>query len=596
MATSLIALLNAFQIWFVTWFLTNYCMRAVHSFVRGCPGHKLSCNDYGCPQNAWISKGCDPAAVAMKKYDGNVLYLDRRGFDAWMRACLVWLFITLTVMILMELEVIPVFPDASSLLQAIGRYTWRSGCWGLIVASIFTALHYFGHGQCLNFRTWHCLCTFCNTLAWYGVWWVAPVLVVMVMLQFHRYALPAAVLLIAFVYSILHRVSTPPPNNALAWKRYYDSVLVQERLLRGKGLSGKDKMTLAHVDSTARRKDPVVLTCFGDGLLHGTVSAPITTILSDKLQAALSSQQPVGERFSTTKWWLPGSVMSPQGLPSLAVVNCAQNGITSDAFRCEKQRLRQGMAFDGSEAEYILLWIGTNDVRAVHKPASEPRSAAGEYYMAMHPTWLEQVIWLNSLQWNPPFSLSSSYSGGDGYIETKLKGILHDIGGISCDADGTSILDKSRLKRHVAVLTLPPMGEDDLNSPANRLIDEANAVIARVIHEIQSDVDRNSKFASLSVVPVHERLVSYLQQTKKPRSHPRGILPKVPVDWFLPVNCFQSALYHSFPGMFTWKSLSAPIFGHAIMSDGLHLHETGSDIVADAIVEWLLDHGITDRL
>jgi lysophospholipase L1-like esterase len=176
-----------------------------------------------------------------------------------------------------------------------------------------------------------------------------------------------------------------------------------------------------------------------------------------------------------------------------------------------------------------------------------------------------------------------------GSFENQIIRILDYIGEFRSSPNKTR--EGKHSKRHVAVLTLPPMGEDDLDSPANQLIRDHNNIIQTVVDEMQNDVDRISNFASLRVIPVHERLVSFLQQEQQ---RPKGILPKVPVDWFLPVSCVQCALYHAFPGMFTWKSLSAPVFGHAIMSDGLHLHETGSDIVADAIVQW--DHDLTDRL
>jgi hypothetical protein len=160
------------------------------------------------------------------------------------------------------------------------------------------------------------------------------------------------------------------------------------------------------------------------------------------------------------------------------------------------------------------------------------------------------------------------------------------------EASGTK--NGNQRKRHVALLSLPPMGEDDLDSIANRLVIDANGIIQKVVEEVQSTLDESSCLASVSVVPVYDRLISFLQDNTELQQ--RGFFPKVPVDWFLQVSFLQCAVYHSWPGAFTWRSLSAPCFGHLITTDGLHLHETGGSIAADAIVEWLLDHGIRDRL
>jgi hypothetical protein len=525
-------------------------------------------------------------------YDDNVLYLDRRGFDVGMRCCCVGIGITLILMIAVEVNIITVFPDNSSFLGALGKGGLMIVCFG-VLASAFPSVI----GTFLSWRNQETTeeRSFFKSIVIYQahfVWQIGfIILALMAMLQYHRWSGPIVILSLAHALLILNRVSAPPPNNALAWKRYYSSYRAKQKVLQAPKTNNND-LAGTHIGSATQLK-PVVLTCFGDSLLHGTISAPITTILAEKLQAALASELPDESQslgmtpFSTTKWWLPGDPSSSAPLPSLAVVNCAQNGITSELLITEDERLHQGMTIDGNDAEYVLLWIGTNDVRSLYKP-----DKGFLFDGSLYPSWEQQVFWFNSL----PFFGRACRPTPDSPSEPVLAEILNCIGNYDPDEDSSAMPNRKPSMRHVAVLTLPPMGEDDLDSPANKLIVDRNACIQGLVDEIQNDVDRKSLFASLSVIPVHDRLVSFLQQEPQRRSRPKGILPKVPVDWFLPVSCLQCALYHSFPGMFTWKSLSARLFGHAVMSDGLHLHETGSGIVADAIVQWLWDHGIADRL
>jgi lysophospholipase L1-like esterase len=522
-------------------------------------------------------------------YDENVLYLDRRGFDVGMRCCCVGIGIALILMMAVEVNIITVFPDNSSFLRALAK--------GGHIIVIYGVIYSVGGSVIGTFLSWRYQETAEERSLFKSIlvviypahctWQIGClVLALMAMLQYHRWSGPFVILGLAHALLILNRASAPPPNNALAWKRYYSSYRAKQKVLQARNVNNNDPVG-TNIRLATRLTEPIVLTCFGDSLLHGTISAPITTILAEKLQAALASELPDESQrlgvtqFSVTKWWLPADPSSSEPLPSLAVVNCAQNGITSEVLTTEKKRLHQGMTFDGNDAEYVLLWIGTNDVRSKYKP-----NTGLLYDGSLYPSWEQQICWFNSL----PF-----YGGtGRGHPELELAEILDYIGEFCSSPDNA--FTEQRNKRHVAILTLPPMGENDLDSPANKLIVDYNAGIQELVDEIQNDTNRKSKFASLSVIPVHDRLVSFLQQEPQQRSQLKGILPKVPVDWFLPVSCLQCALYHSFPGMFTWKSLSARLFGHAVMSDGLHLHETGSGIVADAIVQWLLDHGIADRL
>lgn len=206
-----------------------------------------------------------------------------------------------------------------------------------------------------------------------------------------------------------------------------------------------------------------------------------------------------------------------------------QNGITSYTVR--EERVDVAMR---CHPDYVLIMIGTNDVRAIYKD---------RWSKKIQRTWkLPQVPSLENYEYN-------------------LKQILTDI------------QDMSPLTT-IGVCTLPPMGED-LKSEANELVRKANVIIEKTV---------NSFDQKCTVVPIYEKFESILEKKPNKKS-------ALSVDYFFPVCFVMSAFFHLLPGFVTWKTLSKP-FGHLLLSDALHLNERGAETVNEVIVDWLFKNNI----
>ncbi|GKY97829.1 hypothetical protein MPSEU_000741000 [Mayamaea pseudoterrestris] len=263
------------------------------------------------------------------------------------------------------------------------------------------------------------------------------------------------------------------------------------------------------------RRRPVLL-CLGDSLTHGNLSASITPEIPIKLSAALGMDVPSsGGAFVDPLW----------------VVNAGQNGITSHTILNE--RLNKAL---GCYPDFIMIWIGTNDVRAM--------------YCA---SWGKQVVSMNNLPERPNMAT----------FERNLTGIL-------------DFIRKSSPVVKVALCTLPPMGED-LRSGANALIREANEVIERVAKTDEKCV----------VIPVFDRLEEYLHKNRRGKRI-------VPVEMQPLLMLAMAPMYHV-ARLFNWNALSAMV-GNKLLTDELHLNERGADIVVDLIVQWLLSASVAKAI
>ena len=123
----------------------------------------------------------------------------------------------------------------------------------------------------------------------------------------------------------------------------------------------------------------------------------------------------------------------------------------------------------------------------------------------------------------------------------------------------------------IALATLPPMGEN-LQSRSNKVIKDANEVISRVAGDC-------------TVLPVFATMAERIATKRWKWS--------LPVSMAIPVGLLQNLLYHSLP--MKWSFLSA-FFGHAVLTDGIHLNEVGATIVADLTAEWLIQENVAAAL
>lgn len=260
------------------------------------------------------------------------------------------------------------------------------------------------------------------------------------------------------------------------------------------------------------------LVCLGDSLTHGNCSSSFTPNIPRKLAEALGMEPPSLSKIFNAPLW---------------VVNAGQNGIGSYTIR--EERVQGAM---NCYPDYVLLLIGTNDVRAMYKPAWAKRMVS---------TWeLPQTPTLENYEYN-------------------LREIL-------------DFIQETSINTHIGVCTLPPMGEN-LAAPANDWVRKANVVIEKTV---------NSYNQKCTVVPLYERFESILE--KKPNKQNSWS-----VDYFFPVAVMMNFLFHLMPGFFTWNSLSKP-FGNLLLSDGLHLNDYGSDTVTEVVIEWLLANNIAKSI
>jgi lysophospholipase L1-like esterase len=287
----------------------------------------------------------------------------------------------------------------------------------------------------------------------------------------------------------LEAVSAPPANNPDNFTNF----------VRGQG-----------------RRRPV-LVCLGDSLTHGNCSASITPEIPSKLCQTLGMAPPVyGNVFVDPLW----------------IVNCGQNNITSHTILHE--RLNKAL---GCHPDFIVLWIGTNDVRAIYKRS-----------------WAKEVVGTNHLQQEPSME----------QLERNLKGIL-------------DFIRQSSPMVQVGICTLTPMGED-LKAPANKVVRQANEIIERVVA---------AQGEGCTVIPVFERFESILEKRRRSWN-------TLSVDYFLYVALIMNPLYLAIPFL-NWNKLSA-LFSHKLLSDGLHLNENGKDEVVELIVDWLMKKNVAKAI
>lgn len=184
-----------------------------------------------------------------------------------------------------------------------------------------------------------------------------------------------------------------------------------------------------------------------------------------------------------------------------------------------------------------MIMIGTNDVRAMYKKS-----------------WASHMVTVNDLPVTPTMQV----------FERNLNGIVNFI-------------RQSSPMVQIGICTLPPLGEN-LNSRSNQLVREANDIIEQVA---AADGDR------CTVIPVFARLESHLEKKR------RGL--SLPVDYFALVAIIMNPLFHMAGRIFTWNRLSA-LVGNTILSDGVHLNETGKDEVVDVVVDWLLKKNVAKAI
>jgi acyl-CoA thioesterase-1 len=259
-----------------------------------------------------------------------------------------------------------------------------------------------------------------------------------------------------------------------------------------------------------------VLACLGDSLTHGNCSASITPEIPRALSRKLGLDPPKSRRLFSDPLW---------------VLNAGQNGITSQTIL--QERLSPTLS---CRPDYVMIWIGTNDVRAIYSKAMEM-----------------EVTIVNGLDQPPTMRLLSQ----------NIKQILN-------------FTRQASPMCHIGVFTLPPMGED-LHSNANKLVQEANSLIKQAAAEMADE--------RVLVIDVYQRLEAILEKQR------RGF--HWSVDWFYLFAPLMNPLFHMCG--ISWNTLSK-LTGSSCLFDGLHLNEQAATEVVDATVEWLLKSNVAKAI
>ena len=292
------------------------------------------------------------------------------------------------------------------------------------------------------------------------------------------------------LFIALEAVSSPPANQAAAFQYFIRNNL-----------------------SPSRRP---VLVCLGDSLTHGTASYSYTVDIPTQLTSALAMPPPSATSIFADPLW---------------VVNCGQNYITTHTI----WRERLNKALD-CRPDYILIMIGTNDVRAM-----------------VREWWGADVKRVNDLPEIPTLST----------FTRNFNGILSHI-------------QQASPMTQVGVCTLPPLGED-VKSQANKMVRQANDAIAQAVSRA------GDKF---TLIPVFDRFETILEKEGKR------------TDWLVlsPVlSAVMAMTYQLLPGMVSWNFLGR-LVGHKLLYDGIHLNERAGAELVDLIVEWLVTKGVAKAI
>eukprot|EP00977_Amphora_coffeiformis_P016017 scaffold4855_cov195-Amphora_coffeaeformis.AAC.2 len=294
----------------------------------------------------------------------------------------------------------------------------------------------------------------------------------------------------AVLFIALEAISAPPANQAQAFQNFRRYNL-----------------------SPSRRP---VLVCLGDSITHGTASHSYTVDIPTQLTSALAMPPPKATSIFADPLW---------------VVNCGQNHITTHTV----WRERLNKALD-CHPDYILILIGTNDVRAMYKKS-----------------WGAQVKRINELPEIPTLAT----------FTRNFHGILSHI-------------QQASPMTQVGVCTLPPLGEN-IKSDANKLVRQANDAIAQAVEQA------GDKF---TLIPVFDRFETILEKEGK-RTDLLALSP------FL--TAFMAGTYQLIPGMIKRNTLGS-LVGHKLLCDGIHLNERAGAELVELIVEWLVTKGVAKAI
>jgi lysophospholipase L1-like esterase len=183
------------------------------------------------------------------------------------------------------------------------------------------------------------------------------------------------------------------------------------------------------------------------------------------------------------------------------------------------------------QPQYVVVMIGTNDCRGVYN--------RGWRWQLETMWWTPEPLCLDVLECN---------------IESMVQKLVH-----------------AHPLRQVGLCTIPPLGEDLRNRANVEVVGPANERIRRIAAKYPDQC---------ALLDVYRGLTSQIRQDQL----------KWPVRLF-----FLPAIVFAFPRFLFGTSLKTlgKIINNQVMFEGLHLNETGGQVITTLVVQWLQAKGLS---
>jgi lysophospholipase L1-like esterase len=365
--------------------------------------------------------------------------------------------------------------------------------------------------------------------------------------------------------SLLDGIRKPPTNSPEAfiqWKKCHES-----------STSSSYNAKNAH---DCRR--PTLL-CLGDSLTRGYVSANFTTDIVTKIAATHSNstlensdhqpknynrdiKHPENDDSSSSSYHHPNRNrlrhLHPQPFHNdpINVINAGYNYVPSHILLRDKINY-----INQIDPDYVFVLIGTNDMLSIY-----------------HKKFQKEIGKFNNIE--PDILTMKNF-------EQNMKDIIQ-------------YLYSTASMVRIGIGTIPPLGED-LNSEANRIVQEANQIIKQIVSTLNNE--NNDR---ISVIDIYERMENVLLLNQKNHRPRIPWLPRVvtSIDYYLilfmlvcPIQRILSSilsilLLRSLNSKIKWWNRISYCLGKPLSHDGVHFNENARDIVVTLIMQWIQENDI----
>lgn len=303
-------------------------------------------------------------------------------------------------------------------------------------------------------------------------------------------------------------------------------------------------------DTNQSQHYPTLL-CLGDSLTRGYVSADFTTEIASKVKTM--------KRYdSDQNVWAAAESVCASSDPEktnnscdeafkypLHVVNAGYNYVPSLVLLRDKMHHVNDVCPD-----YVFVLIGTNDLLSIY-----------------HTKFQKEIAKFNSIDMNI-LTMKN--------LEQNIKDVIR-------------FLYDSSPTVQIGISTIPPLGED-LNSVANRLVQQANIMIRQTVSCLNDD--------RISIIDIYDGMEILLLKHNQ-----RRFIPTISIDYYLilfmvvcPIQRILSFLMYYFSPNIRWWNLLSYCIGNTLSHDGVHFNEAARDVVVTSVMYWLKEKNVKKLL